>query len=180
MDVRTLCLAILSDGEATGYEIKKALESGRFSHFQTATYGSIYPALQRLAEDGLLTATALSQKNRPDKKVYRLTLKGLEALRDGLLRPPAADFFRSDFLFLVMYAHLLPQRRLAALIDSQIDAYRQALADCTPAEAGAAEEPAGARFVRGFGATMYTAALAYLENHRDTLLSRAEPGQAAA
>ena len=40
MNVRTLCLGVLSLGEATGYEIKKLLES-RFSHFYDASFGSI-------------------------------------------------------------------------------------------------------------------------------------------
>ena len=30
MDVKTFCLAVLSRGDATGYEIKKACEEGRF------------------------------------------------------------------------------------------------------------------------------------------------------
>jgi DNA-binding PadR family transcriptional regulator len=52
-DVRTLCLGILSIGEATGYEIKKALEEGPFGHVLEASFGAIYPALGRLTEEGL-------------------------------------------------------------------------------------------------------------------------------
>ena len=33
MNVRTLCLGVLSSGEASGYEIKKEIEEGLFSHF---------------------------------------------------------------------------------------------------------------------------------------------------
>jgi hypothetical protein len=52
MNVKTLCLGILSFGEASGYEIKKKVEEGLFSHFIDASYGSIYPALtQMLAEE---------------------------------------------------------------------------------------------------------------------------------
>ena len=43
MNVRTLCLGVLSAGEASGYEIKKEIEEGLFSHFIEASYGSIYP-----------------------------------------------------------------------------------------------------------------------------------------
>ena len=45
MDTRSICLGVLSMGEATGYEIKKLFEDGPFSHFYDAGYGSIYPAL---------------------------------------------------------------------------------------------------------------------------------------
>ena len=58
MNVRTLCLGILSLGEATGYEIKKGIEDGMFSHFIDASFGSIYPALTQLAAEGLLSVRA--------------------------------------------------------------------------------------------------------------------------
>jgi len=45
MSVRGLCLAILSYGDATGYEIRKESTEGRFSYFDDASFGSIYPAL---------------------------------------------------------------------------------------------------------------------------------------
>ena len=82
MDVRTICLAILTRGDATGYEIKKLFEEGGYRHFVEASFGSIYPALTALAGDGLVTCTAVPQDGRPDKKVYHLTSRGrLELLR---------------------------------------------------------------------------------------------------
>jgi hypothetical protein len=42
--VKTLCLAVLSMGDASGYEIKKLLE-GPFRHIHEASFGAIYPAL---------------------------------------------------------------------------------------------------------------------------------------
>ena len=82
MDVKTLCLAVLFQGEATGYEIKKAFEEGPFAHFQRASFGSIYPSLSRLLAEGLAEAEAHEQDGRPDKKVYRLTAAGREAFDD--------------------------------------------------------------------------------------------------
>ncbi len=58
MDVKTLCLAVLFQGEATGYEIKKAFEEGPFAHFQRASFGSIYPALSKLLVEELAEAEA--------------------------------------------------------------------------------------------------------------------------
>ena len=52
MNIRTLCLGILSRGDATGYEIKKMAEEGLFSHFVEASFGSIYPALTRMTDEG--------------------------------------------------------------------------------------------------------------------------------
>ena len=61
MNVRTLCLGILSVGEASGYEIKKEIEEGLFSHFIDASFGSIYPALTQLNAEGLVTLRAEEQ-----------------------------------------------------------------------------------------------------------------------
>jgi PadR family transcriptional regulator AphA len=55
MDVRTICLGILTRGDATGYEIKKLFEDDGYQHFVEASFGSIYPALNRLTEEGLVS-----------------------------------------------------------------------------------------------------------------------------
>ena len=65
MDVRTICLAILTRGDATGYEIKKLFEDGGYRHFVEASFGSIYPALNRLTEEGLVSVRAEAQEKRP-------------------------------------------------------------------------------------------------------------------
>ena len=73
MNVRTLCLGILSLQEASGYEIKKDVEDGLFSHFIDASFGSIYPALTQLAAEGYVTVREEEQTGKPDKKVYAIT-----------------------------------------------------------------------------------------------------------
>ncbi|HHY48365.1 MAG TPA: PadR family transcriptional regulator, partial [Alphaproteobacteria bacterium] len=55
MNVRTICLAILYDEEASGYEIRKLVVEGEYSYFIDASYGSIYPALQKLEAEKLVT-----------------------------------------------------------------------------------------------------------------------------
>jgi len=50
MDVKTLCLGVLSLGDASGYEIRKMFEEGPFAHFHHASFGSIYPALSPLLD----------------------------------------------------------------------------------------------------------------------------------
>ena len=86
MDVKTLCLAVLSRRDATGYEIRKQFAKGPFAHFQKASLGAIYPALTRAAEEGLVTVTEEAQDGRPDKKVYSLTEAGKAALRRACVR----------------------------------------------------------------------------------------------
>ena len=63
MDVKTLCLGMLSNKEACGYELKKTFES-LFKHFFSAGYGSIYPALADLAASGLVECREIPQTVR--------------------------------------------------------------------------------------------------------------------
>ncbi len=75
MDVKTVCLGLLTFGEASGYDLKKHFDAA-FEHFFSTGYGSIYPALASLAEEGLADCTAVPQAGRPDRKVYRITAAG--------------------------------------------------------------------------------------------------------
>ena len=45
-------LGLLSHEELTGYEIKRRIDSS-LSYFWGASYGSIYPTLNSLVDDGL-------------------------------------------------------------------------------------------------------------------------------
>ena len=78
MDVKTVCLGMLTDGEASGYDLKKHFESS-FGHFFAAGYGSIYPALASLAADGQVSCKCIPQEGKPDRKVYSITDAGRAA-----------------------------------------------------------------------------------------------------
>jgi DNA-binding PadR family transcriptional regulator len=163
MDVRTLCLGALTLGDATGYEIRKMFEEGVFSHFLEASYGSIYPALTRLTEEELVTCHSEQQEKRPDKKIYSVTDKGRAAFTEALLEPLAEDKFRSEFLFVMLFAHLLTPERIKALIDEKVEEHRQLSERLSgPAEIGT---PA-ADFIKDFGAVVHKASVDYLEKNR--------------
>jgi PadR family transcriptional regulator AphA len=171
MDVKTLCLAVLSKGEASGYQIKKAFEEGPFAHFQSASFGAIYPALARLTEEGMVTLTEHPQDGKPDKKMYRLTPGGRDALLATLEISPGPDQIRSDLLFLLFFAEHLPPHRIGKLIDARIGFFRDAIARM---DESAAQGPCGIgfEFVRGFGRSVYQAAADYLEANRASLIAK--------
>ena len=76
MNVRTICLAILFEGESTGYEIRKLSVEGEYSYFVDASFGAIYPALQKLEADKLVTSRVEQQDGKPAKKIYVITELG--------------------------------------------------------------------------------------------------------
>lgn len=169
MDSKTLCLGVLARGDASGYEIKKSFEEGPFAHIQAASFGSIYPALTKLSEDGLLVCRTEPQEKRPDKKVYSITSAGREALAARLMKPPADDRLSSDFLFILFFAHILPAPLLAEFIDQRIAWYEASLERMKGCGVGA--RAPGERFVHGFGLVWYATAARYLREHRDALLA---------
>ena len=167
MNIRTLCLGILQFSDATGYEIKKMVEEDMFNHFIEASYGSIYPALTRMSQDGLVTCREEVQSGKPDKKVYSITDQGRTELVRTLAEAPRQDKFKSEFLFVMLLADLLPQDHISTVYDQRIDDMRSELEQmraCTQAN-----EHDGSRFVTGYGIAVYEAAIAYLERHRDEI-----------
>lgn len=171
MDVQTLCLGVLTMGDASGYEIKKVLE-GPFRHFFDASFGSIYPALNKLQSAGLVTCNYEPQDKRPDKKVYSLTVDGRLALLRELRQAPGEDRVRSDFLATMIFAELLPANYIARIVDARIDHLQKFVAHLEDVEQDASLSP-GKRFVNGYGLAVYRAALAYMEENRHLVESEA-------
>jgi PadR family transcriptional regulator, regulatory protein AphA len=165
MDVRTICLGILTRGDTTGYEIKKLFEGGRFNYFVEASFGSIYPALNRLTQEGLVSVRAEAQAKRPDRKVYSITAKGQAAFVASLQTALPEDRYRSPFLFAMMFSDLMPNDRVGEMVDVYIANTEAKLAQlqcdcerpCNPREA----------FVCAFGRTVYEAMLGFLRDHRN-------------
>jgi DNA-binding PadR family transcriptional regulator len=169
MDAKMLCLAVLTQGDASGYEIKKTLEEPPLGHFQDTGYGSIYPALTKLTEEGRVEGTAMAQEKRPDKKVYAITEAGRRTLIEALLEPPAPDRFRSDFLFTLFLGHLLPTTYLAETVNRRIGYYEEQIARMEGCSLDT--RPAGQQLVHGFGLAIYRAAARYLRENRALLNS---------
>lgn len=178
MDTKSLCLAVLSYGDRSGYEIKKTFEDGPFSHIQEIGFSSIYPALAKLLEEKLVSVTAYAQEGRPDKKVYSLTAAGRMALLDALDAPTGPDKVRSDFTFRMLFAHLLSPRSLEQMIDERLADLHDKIAHIESHMAEGNHEPSET-FVSGYGLAIYRAMASYLEEHRTELIGASLLGGAA-
>lgn len=169
MNVRTLCLAILYCGEATGYEIKKLSVEGQYSHFVDASFGSIYPALAKLEADGCVTVREEPQPGKPARKIYSITEAGRRAFVEALHDQPGPDVFRSAFLLVSMFAYLLPKEKVKEAIDERIADLTAEVAHLEEvAEAKATSNPAVGWTVR-YGLACMKASLEYLIAHRGEL-----------
>ena len=177
MDVRTICLGILTRGDATGYEIKKLFEDDGYQHFVEASFGSIYPALNRMTDEGFVSVRAEAQEKRPDRKVYSITRAGRSAFIASLLKPLPEDRHRSPFVFAMLFADLLPAERVASMLDNYIHHVETNLAQLQ--ETKAAPQTQGERFASGFGRAIYGAMLDYLRTQRSEIEAQSLPRAAA-
>jgi len=178
MNVRTLCLGILTFQEASGYEIKKMIEDDVFSHFIDASYGSIYPALTKMLAEGLVSVRAEEQAGKPDKKVYKITETGRDELSRALAVDPARDKFKSEFLFQVMLGEFLPKSYIADIYDAQIEYLRDELERIEMKSCnGPCHIPGhkGMDFVAGYGQACISAGLKYLEDRKAEVLETGAP-----
>ncbi len=168
MDVKTVCLGVLTLGDASGYEIRKLFEDGPFQYFTDAGFGSIYPALNKLHGEGLVTCEQQTQSGRPDKKVYSITPQGRASFAEAIRATPGPDKFRSDFLLSLFFEHFLPHDLIVGAVDERIAWYRAKLEHmrcCDRSGWGT-----GPVFVNEFGQAVYSAALAFLEENRSKLI----------
>lgn len=117
--MRLPLLALLARGPAHGYELKQDLEQLLGAAYPQPNIGQIYVTLGRLEKSGLIEGEEVEQASRPNKKIYRLTAAGQEALHAWYEETSDEPRVRDEFF---MKLALAPQTGLAdqvALINRQ-------------------------------------------------------------
>ena len=79
-------MGLLAREDLSGYDLMQRMK-GRVGYFWSARHSQIYPELARLESDGFVTHSVVEQRDRPDKKVHKITAAGLEALKDWVTQP---------------------------------------------------------------------------------------------
>ena len=174
MDVKTVCLGMLTDGKASGYDLKKQFESS-FGHFFAAGYGSIYPALSALAEQGLVSCEEIPQEGKPDRKVYAITTEGRRFLLNALQNTSPCHKVRSEFLAMMCFAHLMRPEDVEAVLDNRLADIERFKEMFDEIESGGLHDwPPGMRFVLGFGKTIAATMERYIHDNRYLLTEQTE------
>lgn len=171
MDVKTVCLGMLSDGPATGYDLKKQFASS-FAHFFAAGFGSIYPALSSLAEQGLVSCERVPQEGKPDRKVYEITDAGKTFLGQALQDPAPGHKVRSEFLAAMCFCHLMNREQCDAIVEHRLQDLEQKLNTLHQVESNCLDElQPGMQFVVGVGRAVTEAMKKYVEENRHLLVT---------
>jgi len=96
-------LGLLSHEELTGYEIKKRIDT-TLQYFWSASYGSIYPALNDLVNRGLATKRE-DTGNKRNKLIYTITDDGRKYLKKWLTLPVQKDELRYETLLKLFFGN---------------------------------------------------------------------------
>ena len=183
MQTETLCLGLLTDGPKSGYTIKQLL-SGPLNQMYNLSFGSIYPALNKLMDEKHVTCKQHTQDKKPDKKVYTITKKGIINFEEVLLSE-ASDYLRSgnygdqiksEFLMMLMFSKFMPTETLNLIIDERLLSMKQILNLVSyegPAsiqdETNTLRSSIQVKFVRGLMKEILATSLNYIEQNRKKL-----------
>ena len=126
---RLLILGVLRDKQPThGYEVRRELESWGAENWANIAYGSIYHALSKMAEEGLIESASTDRtEGRPAKTSYFVTERGEEEFQ-RLLREywweytPVVDPFQVALAFM----DSLPREELLDSLRARVSLYRSA------------------------------------------------------
>ena len=94
-------LGLLSHESLTGYEIKKRIDT-MLKYFWSASYGSIYPTLNSLVSDGMVTKYETTENGR-EKIIYTITEDGRKSLKEWLAIPVIKDELRYETLLKLFF-----------------------------------------------------------------------------
>lgn len=109
-------LAALLDGQASGYDLSKRFDAS-VANFWPATRQQLYRELDKLEQARLVRARLVRQKDRPDKRVFRLSAAGRKELHAFIARGPHTSKIRDELLVQVQGAD---DTDAPALLDSLV------------------------------------------------------------
>ncbi len=101
MSLRHIMLGLLREPHS-GYDIKKEFEQS-LRNFWRAELSQIYPLLQKMDEEGLLTSKQGSSDIGPPRRVYKRTAKGRRELASWLSGGPTVGTERVAYLAQVYF-----------------------------------------------------------------------------
>jgi DNA-binding PadR family transcriptional regulator len=142
MSTRVVILGLLRERPLHGYEIKQIIEE-HMGDWTAIAFGSIYYALDKLAEEGYIEKVATEQEeSRPSRHIYRITARGrgefLRLLRD-LWRTPERQYF--DFDIALFFITALPREEILTYLRGRSAGLESTLAHLDAHQTEQREQP---------------------------------------
>lgn len=106
MSVRHAILGMLAQRPRHGYDLHAAFEAlvGGVANWEVKP-AQIYTTLTRLEESGLVAcASDMGEGDEPDRRIYAITIQGVDALHEWFTNGAAPDHQRDEFYVKLMVA----------------------------------------------------------------------------
>ncbi|VBB07115.1 transcription regulator padr n-terminal [Lucifera butyrica] len=120
MSLKHAILGFLNYKSMTGYQLKQRFDKS-VRYFWNASLSQIYPTLSQLKEDGLLTLEVKYQDSSPNAKIYHITDKGREELRNWLIEPLEPQPHRSAFLIKIFFGANIDQNLIISQLNQRLE-----------------------------------------------------------
>lgn len=118
MSLEYAVLGFLEVSPKTGYELKRRFDRS-VSGFWPADQSRIYRTLEKLKERGWVSQGLVVQRARPNRKPYRITQAGREALRAWMEECQPGPPQRNGFLVQLFFAGLLSDEEAIRLLEAK-------------------------------------------------------------
>lgn len=130
MSLKHAILAMIDIEKGTGYDLAKRFDQS-VGFFWPSTFQQVYRDLGKLEQDGLVSAQAIEQEGKPNKKVYTITAQGLDELRKWLSTPAKEMKIKDTFLIKLFSGHRLDKTELLADLERQRQQHQASLDNYT-------------------------------------------------
>ncbi|GAB3662831.1 PadR family transcriptional regulator [Streptomyces sparsus] len=127
--MRLPLLALLTRGPAHGYELKQDLEKLLGAAYPQPNVGQVYVTLGRLEKSGLIEGEDVEQSGRPNKRTYRITDAGREAVLGWFEETTDEPRVRDEFFMKLVLARQSGLADQIALINKQRRQYLNTMRD---------------------------------------------------
>jgi DNA-binding PadR family transcriptional regulator len=159
----------------SGYDIKQLLE--RFSWLiGSPSFGSLYPTLHSLLDEGAVTVEVIPREDQIPRKIYTITQAGRRQLREWIDQPTAPDTHLKAFVTRLILADNLSSGRLVRHLEqrrSQVKSHRTVLKQAT--DTLNRQEDRGQYLALDYGLALADAELAWLDRTLERLSGESLP-----
>jgi len=119
-------LGLISLGKASGYDIHRIFADSPMGQYSSSP-GSIYPALDRLANRGLLTAEFDPKQNMRRRKTFALTSLGEHTLHCWLAEAVTLEEIQSDIRTSLLRFSFMGGNRTTNQVIAYLESFREHL-----------------------------------------------------
>ncbi|MDU0331338.1 PadR family transcriptional regulator [Paenibacillus sp. 3LSP] len=125
-----IILALLRDRPMHGYEIQQLIQTSRMDTWANLLSGSIYYALNKMEQEGLIQTVAEERTGARLRKIYGITEAGEVAfqnmIRESLTLTPHS--VKSDFTLALSWVDAVPREEALALLRQNLQRLEDTLA----------------------------------------------------